>query len=369
MFKKFSHYFRSSSDENRLLNVVLLILFGLSSLIAAYDAIFYKSLIYIFSGVLALVSLGSVVFLYFDKITYRSVSRTIVAILFILLLAGFIFTEDAISATMYLIGFPVVLIALRPDNEWAISIFAFILVMAFCQIFAFTAVSFTWEELTMVWLTLGMVSIFLGYYVLMSRATKDTLAVEQAKLSNMNNELESQVAARTKELQEANAQLALDITLDPVTGIMNKRTFMEKLRTHIERFKFDKTRFSIILFDLDDFYQVNHGHGRRVGDEILAKIAALTVKNSLTVDIVARVAGDEFAVLMHDKSYQDAVERANKIREHIEWAIFVDNYQITASFGVVEFNEKRGDFDEHIVMHELDLALQKAKHRGKNMVC
>lgn len=316
-----------------------------------------------------MLTLGSVIFLYFDKITYQAVSRTIVAILFILLLAGFIFTEDAIPATMYLIGFPVVIISLRPDNEWAISIFAYILAMVVCQIFSFTAVSFTWEELTMVWLTLGMISIFLGYYVLMSRATKDTLAVEQAKLSGMNNELEVQVAARTKELQEANEQLALDITLDPVTGIMNKRTFIETLRSHIERFKFDSTRFSIIIFDLDNFYQINHGHGRRVGDEILKKIAELTIKNSLAVDIVARVAGDEFAILMHDKSYEEAVERANKIREIIEWAVFVDNYQITASFGVVEFNDKRSNFDEHIVMHKLDLALQKAKHRGKNMVC
>jgi diguanylate cyclase (GGDEF)-like protein len=270
---------------------------------------------------------------------------------------------------MYLVGFPVVLIALRPDSEWAISVFAFILVMVFCQIFGFTKIDFSWEELMMAWLILGMISIFLGYYVLMSRDTKKALAVQQNKLSNMNNELEKQVALRTKELQEANDKLALDITLDPVTGIMNKRTFMEKLRNHIEKFRLDSTRFSIIVFDIDNFYQINHGYGRRVGDEILTKIAAMTVKNSLPVDTVARVAGDEFALMLHDVPYEKAVERAERIREHLEWAVFVDHHQVTASFGVVEFNEKNKDIDEHIVMHQVDLALQKAKHRGKNRIC
>ncbi len=369
MLQKFSSYFFSSSDENRLLVVVLLILSALSFFIALYDFIFYRTIIYIIAAAMAIITLASVMLLYFNKVSFDAISRIIVTVLFFLLLGGFIFSHDSVTATMYLVAFPVVLIALRPDSEWAISMFIFILVMVFVQMFGLSSIDFSWEELTLAWLILGMISIFLGYYVLMSRQTKKSLAIEQNKLADMNSELEKQVAIRTKELQEANAKLALDITLDPVTGIMNKRTFMEKLRYEIEHFKLDGTKFSLIVFDIDDFYQINHGYGRRIGDEILTKIAALTIKNSLTVDVVARVAGDEFAVLMHDVAKDKAIERAQRIREHLEWAVFLDNCQVTASFGVIEFNDKNREIDEHIVMHEVEMALQKAKHRGKNRVC
>lgn len=369
MLKKFSSYFFSSSDENRLLVVVLLILSGVSSLIALYNFLFYQTIIYPIATTVALAALSSVILLYFSKVTFDAISRLIVALLLLLVLGGFIFTHNTVTATIFLVIFPVVLIALRPDSEWAISIFIFIMVMIFVQIFGLTAIDLSWKELTLAWMMLTMISIFLGYYVLMSRETKKRLAVEQNKLATMNSELEKQVAIRTKELQEANEKLTLDITLDPVTGIMNKRTFIEKLRHEIKHFKLDNTCFSIIVFDIDNFYQINHGYGRRIGDEILTKIAALTIKNSLSVDIVARVAGDEFAILMHDVTRDKAVERAERIREHLEWAVFLDNYQVTASFGVVEFHDKSKEIDEHIVMHQADIALQKAKHRGKNRVC
>jgi diguanylate cyclase (GGDEF)-like protein len=368
MFKKFGIYYRNSSDENKLLVLVLLILSGLSSLLTLYAAIIGSKTFIITGASFMSANLLLVILLYFNKISYDRTSYFIVIGMFVLLLAGFIFTVSPIEATLYLVAFPVVLIALRPDHEWAIGMFAFISVMVACQIFELTAATYSWEEMTHIWLTLGMTSIFLGFYVVMSRETKDLLNKEQEKLANINESLEIKVQERTEALQKANEQLALDITLDPVTQIMNKRTFMEKLRTQIERFKFDKTRFSIITFDLDDFYQVNHGYGRKVADEILTKIAVMTTKNSLAVDVVARVAGDEFMILMHDMPKEKARERAETIRQHIEWAVFVENHQITASFGVVEFNASQKELDEHIVLHELDIALQTAKHRGKNRV-
>jgi len=203
----------------------------------------------------------------------------------------------------------------------------------------------------------------------MSRETKAELSLQREKLKQINDSLEEKVRIRTEELQRLNNKLSIDITLDPVTKIMNKRTFIEKLRQQVERFKNDHIHFSIITFDLDNFNQINHCFGRKVGDEILTKIAQMVSQNSLALDIVARTAGDEFAILMHNSSKEQALERAEKIRQHIEWAVFVDTQHITASFGVLEFREITQELDEYIILHELDLALQKAKHRGKNMVC
>ena len=369
MFKQFSLYYKQSSDENKLLLLVLLIISGLSFLLTLYASLLQSTLFTLSGVTFTTTTLLAVILLYFQKISYDKSSFVIVSSMFILLLSGFIFTESKIEATLYLISFPVVLIALRPDNEWAISMFAFIAVMIACQVFELTASTYNWTEMMHIWLTLGMISIFLGVYVLMSRETKQQLSVQQEKLEVINESLEDKVEQRTVELQKLNEKLALDITIDSVTKIMNKRTFIEKLRTQIERFKHDKIHFSMIIFDIDDFYQVNHGFGRKVGDEILIKIAQMASQNSRRVDYVARIAGDEFVILMHDASIKEALERAEKIRQLIEWAVFVDTHHVTASFGVVEFENPTPDLDEHIVLHELDIALQKAKHRGKNMIC
>jgi len=369
MFQQFSLYYQKSSDENKLLVLVLLIISALSLLFTVY-AFMLESNTFILTGLTAMLTpLLAVALLYSQKITYDKTSYIIVAAIFILLLLGFISTANKIEATLYLVSFPVILIALRPDHEWAFVMFTFIVIIIGFQIFGLTAATYNWGEMIHIWLTLGLISLFLGFYVLMSRETKKQLAVEQKKLETINNSLEEKVRVRTIELQRLNDKLALDITIDPVTKIMNKRTFMEKLRTQIERFKHDKTHFSILIFDLDDFHQLNHSYGRKKGDEILAKIAQMTSQNSRTIDIVARIAGDEFAIIMHDASYEEALARAEKIRQNIEWAVYVDTHHITASFGVVEFEKPRADMDEHIVLHELDLALQKSKHRGKNRIC
>lgn len=367
VFEKFTTYFKCSSDENKLLVLVLLIITGLSFLFTLYSLIIHHQFFTAIGILIISVSLLLVTLMYFKKISYDKTSYFIVIGMFFLLLAGFILTKNRIEATLYLVPFPLILISLRPDYEWAAGMFSFTVVIVTCQIFGLTQAAYSWEEITHIWLILAISSIFLGFYVLISRKTKELLNTEQNKLGTINELLEIKVSERTKELQVANDKLALDITLDPVTGIMNKRTFMEKLRTQIERFKYDKTRFCIITFDIDDFKQVNHGYGRRVAEEILTKIAAIAIKTSLAVDVVAKVAGDEFMILMYDVPKEKAAERAEEIRKHIEWAIFLDKHQITASFGVVEFNDQK-NLDEHIALHELDLALQTAKHRGKNRV-
>ncbi len=366
MLRNFVTYFNRSSDEQRLMIAILLIAAMISSVVSAYDY-YSKNLTIAYLGTLfSLTVLVAITLLYHDKISPDRTSLVIVGLIFLLLIGGFVMAQNKIEATLYLLGFPVALIALRPAHDWLVMMLFFVFAIMVAHLFAWTHSRFYWREIAQIWLVLGMTSLFLGYYVSMSRRTKKELDRQKKALGEVNYLLEAKVAERTKELQRVNEQLNLDLRIDALTGTGSKRNFLEKLREQLNRHRYDKTVFSLISFDIDDFSLVNHAYGRKTGDEILQKIAKLVMDHSRKVDLVARMGGDEFILLMYDTKYADAIAMADKLRQHIEWAVFLDKHQITASFGVVEVE---AGMDEHTMLHKVEMARQKAKHRGKNQLC
>jgi diguanylate cyclase (GGDEF)-like protein len=100
---------------------------------------------------------------------------------------------------------------------------------------------------------------------------------------------------------------------DPLTGLLNRRAFMEELHRHIERLEREEQPGTLMFCDLDFFKPVNDRLGHEVGDQVLMRTAELLRKAVRPTDLVARLGGDEFAVWMNGADHMTAAERAEHL--------------------------------------------------------
>ncbi|SHE90812.1 PAS domain S-box-containing protein/diguanylate cyclase (GGDEF) domain-containing protein [Thermoanaerobacter uzonensis DSM 18761] len=152
---------------------------------------------------------------------------------------------------------------------------------------------------------------------------------------------------------------------DPLTNIYNRRFFMQMLEQEIERVKRNKKFFSLIMFDLDHFKNVNDRFGHAAGDTVLKSVAD-TVKGRIRkTDYFARWGGEEFIILLPETSLNNAVELAEELREQISTIELQGIDRVTASFGVTEYR----DTDTiDTVLIRVDNMLYEAKSAGRNCV-
>ncbi len=155
-------------------------------------------------------------------------------------------------------------------------------------------------------------------------------------------------------------------TTDPLTGIYNRRYWVEKCEEEISRAQRYYKPFSVIMLDIDDFKKVNDEYGHNIGDEVLKAVSRVLVNRSRKTDISARWGGEEFVVLLPGTKLDHAVILAEDIRKLIEEMSILGFLKITASFGVTEY--KKGDTPYKLV-DRADKMLYKAKKQGKNCVC
>jgi len=132
-----------------------------------------------------------------------------------------------------------------------------------------------------------------------SRAVAVRLAAEVARL-----------AAELQASRERIANLEAAIDIDPLTGTLNRRGFERELKRSLAYVKRYGATAALIYLDLDDFKPVNDGHGHAAGDAVLKAIAAALASRVRASDVVARIGGDEFAVLLWNISEADARAKA-----------------------------------------------------------
>jgi diguanylate cyclase (GGDEF)-like protein len=158
---------------------------------------------------------------------------------------------------------------------------------------------------------------------------------------------------------------------DDLTSLPNRRALNEALTHEIQRAKRYGTPLSLTLFDLDHFKQVNDTHGHPAGDRVLVATARAVERNLRESDVFARVGGEEFVVLLPNTSEEGAVDFAERLRAALQaispLALAVD-VQITASFGVVEFDRDSDDPTGEGLIAAADAALYNAKWLGRNRV-
>ena len=157
---------------------------------------------------------------------------------------------------------------------------------------------------------------------------------------------------------------------DSLTGLVNRRHFLEIAEAAIQHLKINREQLAIIMLDIDHFKNVNDQYGHKAGDEVLAAVAA-SIKRSLRGgDVAGRYGGEEFVVLVSGASSDQCFKIAERIRQAVaHQSIQVDHVTvpITISLGVVSINPDRAlPVDEWI--NCADQAMYRAKEQGRNRV-
>ncbi len=189
------------------------------------------------------------------------------------------------------------------------------------------------------------------------------------EISKMNNELANMTRELNKkniELEKLNAEVNNLLRTDDLTGIANRRYFLEyfqKIHAYANRHNIP---ISIVMADIDYFKTINDRFGHFFGDRVLREFASLLVYNCRGEDMAARFGGEEFIILLMHAAAEDSLCHAERIRRKVEaHTIGKNDLKITASFGVASM-EKGEDIET--LMRRADDALYHAKNEGRNRV-
>ncbi|MCB2292719.1 diguanylate cyclase [Clostridium algoriphilum] len=162
-----------------------------------------------------------------------------------------------------------------------------------------------------------------------------------------------------------------DSTKDFLTGLYNTRQFDKMLNLAFERVLENKGKLSCFMIDIDHFKKVNDTYGHSIGDIVLKELAYILKKNCRRIDVVGRIGGEEFCVLLFDcpkdQTFSIAL-RINKAVEKYGFNIGEDKFiNITVSIGVAIYPDTTSNLEA--IKEEADMALYKAKKSGRNRVC
>ncbi|HEU0298051.1 MAG TPA: GGDEF domain-containing protein, partial [Longimicrobium sp.] len=168
-------------------------------------------------------------------------------------------------------------------------------------------------------------------------------------------------------LASARADLARLVNTDPLTGLPNRRQFAAVFGAEMARVRRYGGSFSLGVLDCDDFKSYNDSHGHPAGDEALVELAGVLREQLRASDSVARLGGEEFAVLMVGVGKEAAALVAERIRQRVASHGFgAGGHALTVSIGIATAPEDARDADE--LFRLADRALYAAKARGRNRV-
>lgn len=175
------------------------------------------------------------------------------------------------------------------------------------------------------------------------------------------------IDAVNRELQHALEREQLMARTDELTGLHNRRHFFELSNQLFAVARRYQTPFSILMFDLDHFKQVNDIHGHQVGDRMLACVARIARDHLRGADVLARYGGEEFIAALPRATATEALAAAEHLRENVAACRDIDgdeNLRVTISVGVAPMLP--GDDTLDRLIQRADEALYEAKHAGRN---
>ncbi|WP_309373715.1 diguanylate cyclase [Rhodoferax sp.] len=191
-----------------------------------------------------------------------------------------------------------------------------------------------------------------------------------AWLEKAKNELEHTVQERTAELAKARDEAEHLARMDMLTGISNRRHFEEVSTQEFAWALRYRHPLSMILFDIDFFKLINDTYGHAVGDQVIKRVANAARDAVRELDLVGRIGGEEFAILLPEASMGQAIMTAERLREQIANLVFDhEGHTIgfTASFGVTQIGD--GDKGIDTLLQRADQMMYAAKAAGRNRVC
>ncbi|SFQ09332.1 diguanylate cyclase (GGDEF) domain-containing protein [Nitratireductor indicus] len=181
---------------------------------------------------------------------------------------------------------------------------------------------------------------------------------EEGKLRAMTETL----SARSESLQHA-------ALTDPLTGTQNRRFFDDALREYLHEFGRIEKPVGLMVLDLDHFKQVNDTHGHDIGDKVLREVARAFRDMTRYHDVVARMGGEEFAIVAPNMSQEALVKLAERIRKAVS-GLIIDagnvRIRVTISIGLSIWNGRESSEEFY---RRADKMLYEAKRLGRNRVC
>lgn len=195
----------------------------------------------------------------------------------------------------------------------------------------------------------------------------NALADSHRQLELANQKLEQKVLERTAELSNANQHLQFLATHDNLTGLPNRVLFFDRLEQAIKKSRRQKRRFALFFIDLDDFKRINDSFGHTVGDQVLQTVAGVLDHAVRDSDTVARLAGDEFIIILDDvRDISDIEAIARKIIGAVSQPIDVAHETVimTVSIGISLFPEHGEDAEN--LLRKADAAMYRVKNGAQN---
>jgi two-component system cell cycle response regulator len=180
---------------------------------------------------------------------------------------------------------------------------------------------------------------------------------------------ENKLRAMTESLSQRSRSLERAALTDGLTGMQNRRYFDDALKEYLGEFRRIEKPVGLMIVDLDHFKQINDQHGHDVGDEVLRAVANCLKDMTRFHDVVARLGGEEFAVVAPNMDTEKMVRLAERIRKAIGGMVIVSGnvrLRVTASVGLAVWDCKESS---EALYRRADQQLYEAKKTGRNRVC
>ena len=200
-----------------------------------------------------------------------------------------------------------------------------------------------------------------------SKKIAEALTEAYRQLEAANQQLEQKVQQRTLELSQANRHLEFLATHDNLTELPNRLLLFDRLDQAVKKSQRSNAQFALFFVDMDDFKKVNDTFGHAVGDQVLQVVGRALTQSVRVSDTVARLAGDEFALIVYDvHNPSDVTTVAEKIAHALNqpMPMLESRLTVTVSIGVGLF--PRHGRDPDALFKKADEAMYTAKSRGKN---
>lgn len=187
------------------------------------------------------------------------------------------------------------------------------------------------------------------YWVISTAQQRDSLYQE---LVNLRNDLE-QRAEKLEVLSQT----------DELTGLLNRRAFVSRATTLIKQGLRHKMSYAFFMIDIDNFKQINDQHGHDVGDDVLHQVGQLLASNSRANDILARIGGEEFAIITLNQSHESPIQFAERVLTLLR-AEKIQGIEVTASVGLAV--SAKASFEQ--LYKGADILLYEAKNQGRDQL-
>jgi diguanylate cyclase (GGDEF)-like protein len=192
----------------------------------------------------------------------------------------------------------------------------------------------------------------------------------EAVLAKLDDEDRKVVAAALERAERTEAELRYLADHDSLTGLLDRRRFRSELDQYVSFSARYGGRGAVMIIDIDGLKAVNDSLGHHAGDNLIRQVADVTRERVRATDIVARLSGDEFAILMHQTDVEGAMQLGEDLRAQVAETVrpTSDADSVTISVGITMFGSSEKGTGSEAVLVAADQAMYRAKEGGRNQI-